>query len=1024
MWILSLLLAIATFGGGFGIGGSAHAAGGDPVVTANDTAELAQYATDPGVSVINLVYGNTYTNFNGFVLADRELTIHGNGAEIQVGTGFDVEVVSRDSTVGSPRTYAGKGIFDIRSGGVLNVDNVTLRHVPVGNDPNPIFVVFNVRDGGELELDQAKFYDFYGPNVQADSNTVGISFGVHSDPGLNSKVTVTNSEFGSSNAWREAINIRGGTATISNNVLTGTQYPERLRDSDRYEYGIYVYGGTVTITNNTIAGYDSHLTTDYSSSGIAVLGYYNTTLTVSDNTISNNYIGFDVTNQWSDINSQAVVTVNDHAMNNVNSAGKAGYSVQSSNTIYGNVVNIFSEIEFLDDSFTYLEPRLSITTKTLDGVTFAFAAAGQNDNVVTLQQSTDGGDTWTPAATTVTLDKDSASAVVAGLDPQGDYLFRLVVTGSGAYSGYSNFVRLKAYTVSYDDNGSTGGTPPADDALYASGDTVTIKGNTGDLVRTGHTFTGWNAQADGQGTPYSADDTFAVGSANVTLYAAWTPNLYTIAFESNGGSAVSVVTATYGSKITAPAAPTRAGYLFGGWFKDEGLTNAWSFTEDTVPLGGTTLYAKWNYIPVVTESTPSKGTETGVDVLVNGKIEKAGIAKTVEKDGKVVTTVEVDEAKLEQRLAAEGNQATITIPVAGTADAVVGELNGRMVKSMEEKQATVEIRTDKATYKLPANEINIDAISSQLGASVELQDIKVRIEISSSPENTVKVVENAAEAGSFTLVLPPLEFSVQAVFGGQSVEVTKFNVYVERTVAIPDGIDPNRITTGVVVEADGSVRHVPTKVVQRDGRYYAVINSLTNSTYSVVWHPLTFADVEGHWAQNAVNNMSSRMVVNSATEKLFEPDRDITRSEFAAAIVRALGLRLEKGAAPFRDVSVDDEYNSAIKTAAAFNLINGFEDGTFRPNAPITREQAMTIIAKAMSITGLKDKLDPAASEQLARYADGGSVAAWAQDGVAYTIEAGIVNGREGGKLAPQAFITRAEAAAIIERLLKKSELI
>ncbi|MED4954508.1 S-layer homology domain-containing protein, partial [Paenibacillus macerans] len=415
----------------------------------------------------------------------------------------------------------------------------------------------------------------------------------------------------------------------------------------------------------------------------------------------------------------------------------------------------------------------------------------------------------------------------------------------------------------------------------------------------------------------------------------------------------------------------------------------------------------------------------GVDVLVNGKTENTGTLATAEVNGQRVTTVAVDEEKLQQRLAAEGAGAVVTIPVTLDSDVVVGELNGRMIKNMENLQAVVELRTEKATYTLPAERINIDAIAERFGQNLALQDIKVKIEIAQPDTDIVRIVENAANREGFALVVPPLDFKVTAVYGDQTEEVARFSAYVERTIAIPEGIDPQRITTGVVIEPDGSTRHVPTKVIQIDGKYYAKINSLTNSTYSVVWHPLEFDDVANHWAKDAVNDMGSRMVIEGIGNGLFDPGRDITRAEFAAIIVRALGLKLQSGTSFFSDVKESDWYSSAVRTAYAYHLVGGFEDGTFRPNDMITREQAMVILSKAMTITNLKARLPvQTADVTLHTFGDAAEVSAWAQSSVADSVQAGIVSGRSGTALDPKDYMTRAEVATIIQRLLQKSGLI
>ncbi|GGA04150.1 hypothetical protein GCM10008018_57590 [Paenibacillus marchantiophytorum] len=432
-------------------------------------------------------------------------------------------------------------------------------------------------------------------------------------------------------------------------------------------------------------------------------------------------------------------------------------------------------------------------------------------------------------------------------------------------------------------------------------------------------------------------------------------------------------------------------------------------------------------VPTTQPSSSSGGTSDDSDaiILVNGKLENAGTVKVTRVNSQSVTTITMDQNKLAKRLAAEGQHAVVTIPVKGLSDVVIGELDGRMVRNMEDNQAVLEIKTDRGSYKIPAQQLNIKAISDQVGKSDDLQEIKVQIQIAVPTADMVKVVENAAAQGTFTLIAPPLNFTVRGIYGDKTIEVASFNVYVERTLAIPEGVDPTKITTGVVIEPDGTVRHVPTKVVVIDGKHYAKVSSLTNSTYTVVWHPVEFSDVANHWAKLPVNNMGSRMVIEGTGNGKFNPDREITRAEFAAILVRGLGLKLENGAVPFSDVKTSDWYSSAVKTAYAYQLINGFEDGTFHPLDLISREQAMTMIAKAMKITGLKAKLpSPAAQAVLQPFQDANQAAGWAKDGIVDCLQAGIAAGRNGSEIAPKSYITRAEVAAIVERLLQKSDLI
>ncbi|MBD2866142.1 S-layer homology domain-containing protein [Paenibacillus oceani] len=418
--------------------------------------------------------------------------------------------------------------------------------------------------------------------------------------------------------------------------------------------------------------------------------------------------------------------------------------------------------------------------------------------------------------------------------------------------------------------------------------------------------------------------------------------------------------------------------------------------------------------------TDSPGTAS-VNVLVNGRAESAGTATVKEVNGRQVLSIAVDENKLRQRLESEDQGAVITVSVTNASDVVIAELNGSIAKQMEMKQAIFVLRTGQAAYTIPVQQMSIDSIAQEIGKDADLRDISIHIEIAVPSANTLRLVETAAAKGEWQLAAPPLEFKIYAVYGERTVEVSQFNTYVERTIVMPDGTNPNRITTGVVVEPDGTVRHVPTRIGVVDGRYTAKINSLTNSTYSVIWHPLEFADAGSHWAKDQINNMGSRLIVNGTGDGVFSPDKNITRAEFAAIIVRGLGLKPEDGSAAFSDVQASEWYSGVIGTAYAYGLINGFEDGTFRPNERITREQAMVIVSKAMSITGLAADASDGA---LYGFTDAAETSGWAAHGISASIAAGIVTGRDGGLLAPKAFVTRAEVAVMVERLLKSSDLI
>lgn len=559
-----------------------------------------------------------------------------------------------------------------------------------------------------------------------------------------------------------------------------------------------------------------------------------------------------------------------------------------------------------------------------------------------------------------TLAVDSRSEVYSNMAIQGDY----------------DLYKLQTQ-VTYDGNGATG-TVPVDNNFYGPGATTATVSDGEGLTKQDFTLAGWSLTPNSPVADYLPGATIRP-TKNVTLYAVW----------SNGGN-------------SNPGSGTNPDQNSG--------SNSGSNTGSNT---GTTT-------PTATASPSDK-----IQVLVNGKAESIGKSNTTTSGSTSKTTITMDPVQLQAKLSAEGRNAVVTVPVTSASNAFATQLSGDMMKNMEDNSATLVLQTSKGTYTLPASQINVNALATQLGAGTDIGNITFQINISDSDSVTSQIVNNAASNGGFTLITAPLDFNVTASYNGNSQEISLFNTYVKRTVPLPEGVDPSKITTGIVVNADGTVRHVPTEVVNIDGKYYAQINSLTNSTYSVVWHPITFADVANHWAKDAVNDMGSRMVVTGATYDTFLPNADITRAEFAAIVVRGLGLPVNAGTSTFTDVSADAWYAGVVNTAAAYGLITGFEDKSFRPNDKITREQATAILADAMKVTGLGNTVTSAnADAVLAGFADSASIGSWAKDSVVSTTEAGLVSGRDGGKLMPKANITRAEAATLIQRLLKKSDLI
>ena len=259
---------------------------------------------------------------------------------------------------------------------------------------------------------------------------------------------------------------------------------------------------------------------------------------------------------------------------------------------------------------------------TLSGTTYTFGAgagtltANYKNNAITLQTPTRTGYTfagWYDAAT-------GGNKVGNG---GASY------TPTKAITLYAHWT-ANTYTVAFNGNGNTGGSTASVSMTYDTAKNLTANGYT----KTGYTFKSWNTKPDGSGTTYansaSVKNLTSTNGGTVTLYAQWTANTYTIAFNGNGntGGSTASVSMTYDTakNLTANGF-TKTGYTFKSWnTKSDGTgttyANSASVKNLTSTNGGTvTLYAQWTKKQVVVtfmRNTSSTDTTSATQTFTYG----------------------------------------------------------------------------------------------------------------------------------------------------------------------------------------------------------------------------------------------------------------------------------------------------------------------------------------------------------------------------------------------------------------------
>ena len=169
-------------------------------------------------------------------------------------------------------------------------------------------------------------------------------------------------------------------------------------------------------------------------------------------------------------------------------------------------------------------------------------------------------------------------------------------------------------------------------------------------------------------------------------------------------------------------------------------------------------------------------------------------------------------------------------------------------------------------------------------------------------------------------------------------------------------------------------------------------------------------DVNGHWAENAIRRWVENGVVQG-NDGQFDPNGPLTCAQLATILANLLRLGAA-GSAGFTDVKAGAWYEDAIDRCAAAGILMGNGDGTVDPDGAISRERAMVMLGRALGIR-------PAADPDLSKHSDEAQVSSYARGMVAALVAAGIVNGVDGDRLAPQDDINRASTMTILDKAIE-----
>jgi len=386
--------------------------------------------------------------------------------------------------------------------------------------------------------------------------------------------------------------------------------------------------------------------------------------------------------------------------------------------------------------------------------------------------------------------------------------------------------------------------------------------------------------------------------------------------------------------------------------------------------------------PIITEDDSTEiEAEPGEDSEYIAKFGKEALKKAIEEAENGIARLKVTGAE-------DAGELIINIP------------SEDMELAIEKGIKRIEVETDQAVFS-----INPEILKNSNGeypSNIELTVKKV--DTSALPEETRNLVGNNT---AYDFGLSADNEAIDSFETG--------DVVVSVDYALKPGEDPNKVVV-YQIDDNGSVKAVV------NGRYNPETGKVEFALkemgmYAAVYNDVTFSDISSvPWAKEAIEYLAARGVISGSGDGTFRPNDNVTRAEFIKMLMMALELEDEEAVCTFSDVKKGAWYYRPIATAEKLGIVKGKGDGTFGVNDEILRQDMAVMIYRIAQLLGI-DLGDDISVEP---FKDEAEISGYAKEAVAAMQRAGIIKGTGDGSFAPKNTATRAEAAVIIYRLIKK----
>ena len=627
------------------------------------------------------------------------------------------------------------------------------------------------------------------------------------------------------------------------------------------------------------------------------------------------------------------------------------------------------------------------------------------------------------------------------------------------------------YAVTLHPSGGTINNGNVTEYIYGVGATLPTAD---DMTYTGHTFKGWY---DNEGL--TGDPVMAIGGTemgNKEYWAKWEINQYTITFDTAGGSAIAPITQDYGTAITAPADPTREGYTFAGWdtaipatmpAHNMTITAQWTVNQYTITydLDGGTAEGNPDTYTVETDAftlkNPTRPGYTFTGWSGTGLTGEDNLTVTIPKGSTGNRSYTAHWSLNTYSITYDLNGGTASgNPTSYTVESATITLNqptktGYTFTGWSGTDLTGE---DNLTVTIPAGSTGDRSYTAHW--SLNTYSITYDLDGGTASGNP-----DFYTVESSTITLNPPTRTGYTFIGWSGTDLSGSD---NLTVTIPAGSIGNRSyiahwslnTYSITYDLDGGTAlgnpdsytvesaaitlNEPTKagyvftgwsgtdLVGEDNLTVTIpAGSIGDRRYTAHWEfdptiiaalnptpNVDFLDVSRtDWFYYDVRYVCENGLMNGTSRNRFSPYGTATRGMLVTILYRMENEPRCFGSAAFSDVKPGAYYEKAVVWASQNNIVSGYTDGTFRPDAPVTREQLASILYRYTLYRG--QDVSAGETTSLTGYGDAQAVSSYALPAMRWACGMGILQGAN-GKLNPSGLATRAQLAAMLHRYLTK----